>query len=137
MGRFLTALFIAVVTSFPAAGSSSSVSIGVWSGPGYYGPPYRHYSEHRRFGPPRHAYGYPYYYPRRSVFVYSAPVYAAPVYPVYAPPPVIAYPSYSAAPIAPTAQCTTFNGDATIDGSGTPFFGRACIFTDGRWHIVP
>ena len=138
MVRFLTALFIAVVASFPAAGSSS-VSVGVWSGPGYYGGP-RHHFGPRHFGPPRHAFGYPRsYYPRRSVFVYSSPVYAAPLYPapIYAPPPVTYYPSYSAAPVAPTSQCTTFNGDATIDGSGTPFYGRACVFTDGRWHIVP
>jgi hypothetical protein len=39
--------------------------------------------------------------------------------------------------VRPTGQCTVFNGDAVIDGSGQPFYGRACIFTDGRWHIVP
>jgi hypothetical protein len=117
-GALLMALFVAVVASFPAA--ADSFSFGYASGHrGHYG-----HHGHRHWGPH-------YYQPRSTVFLYSSPSY------VYAPPPrVIYYPDY--APIVrPTGQCTQFNGDAVIDGSGQPFYGRACIFTDGRWHIVP
>lgn len=111
---------VAVLTSFPAhAGGNVSVGIGYWSGPGYYGPPHHHH--HRGYYGPRY---------RSSVLIYPAPVYyPAPAYPVYAPPPVPV--------VQATQQCMQYNGDAIIDGSGQPFYGRACLFTDGRWHIVP
>jgi len=115
---------VAVMTSFPAhAGGNVSVGIGYWSGPGYY-----HHHHHRGHWGPRF---------RSSVMIYPAPVYVAPR-PVYYPAPYPVYPAPVPAPvIQATQQCMQYNGDATIDGSGQPFYGRACLFTDGRWHIVP
>ena len=81
---------------------------------------------------------YPAYYPPPPVYYAPPPVY-------YAPPPVVVYqppaPVYTApAPVAAPAQtssanCRTYNGDATIDASGKPFYGTACQGPDGRWHI--
>ena len=118
----LMALFVAVVASFPAAADSFQF--------GYSSGGHRHHHNRHRGHHHRH-WGHHHHRPRSTVFLYSSPSY------VYAPPPrVIYYDSY--APIVrPTGQCTVFNGDAVIDGSGRPFYGRACIFTDGRWHIVP
>ena len=77
-----------------------------------------------------------------------APAYYAPAYyppPVYYYPPPVAYaapPAYypSAPAYAPSAatvsNCRDYHGDATIDGQGSPFYGRACLGGDGRWHIV-
>lgn len=62
------------------------------------------------FGPPA------YYYP--------PPVY-------YAPPPRVVYVEPRPAPI-----CRRFRGDATVDASGRPFYGTACLGGDGRWRIV-
>lgn len=75
---------------------------------------------------------YPAYYPP-PVYYAPPPVYYAP------PPPVVVYqppaPVYAApAPVAPS-NCRTYNGDATIDASGRPFYGTACLGPDGRWHI--
>jgi len=41
--------------------------------------------------------------------------------------------------VSPTASnnCRTYRGDAIIDSSGRPFYGRACLESDGRWHVVP
>lgn len=70
-----------------------------------------------------YAWGPPYYAP---AYYYPPPV-------VYAPPP----PAYYYPPPQPAAPaCRDFQGDATIDGRGTPFYGRACLQADGRWHIV-
>src|SRR5579872_905384 len=66
---------------------------------------------------------------------YPPPVYYAP--PAYYYPPPTAYyapPAVVAAPSAPS--CRTFNGDASIDENGQPFYGTACLQSDGRWHIV-
>lgn len=113
---------VAVMTSFPAH-AGGSVGFSYWSGPGYY-------PHHRPYYGPRY---------RSSVVIYPAPVYYGPPppryypypapYPVYAPPPVPV--------VQATQQCMQYNGDAVIDNSGQPFYGRACLFTDGRWHIVP
>ena len=57
----------------------------------------------------------------------------------YAPPPPYSAPApaYSAAPATVSmSNCRDYRGDATIDGNGTPFYGRACLGGDGRWHIV-
>ena len=122
MVRFLMALFVAVVASSPAAAGNTSFSFGISSG--------GHSHHGRHWGPRRHhGWGYPHYRPR-TVFLYSAPVYRAPVY--LAPPPVAYYPPT----VSPTGPCRSFNGDASIDGSGRPFYGRACLLADGRWHIV-
>jgi hypothetical protein len=118
---------VAVLTSFPAhAGGNVSVGIGYWSGPGpgYY--PYHHHHPRPYWGP-RY---------RSSVVIYPAPVYYPPPRPVYYPAPV--YPVPVPAPVVQaTQQCMQYNGDAIVDGSGQPFYGRACLFTDSRWHIVP
>ncbi|HTP81461.1 MAG TPA: hypothetical protein VMQ11_00865 [Alphaproteobacteria bacterium] len=76
---------------------------------------------------------YPAYYPPPPVYYPPPPVY-------YAPPPVVVYsppaPVYAAPAPAPAApNCRTYNGDATIDASGKPFYGTACQGSDGRWHI--
>ena len=42
----------------------------------------------------------------------------------------------SPAPAPIVGNCRDYRGDATIDGQGTPFYGRACLGRDGRWHIV-
>lgn len=123
MSRFFAVLALAVTAltaaSLPASAHGSHVSVGIYAGypaypayPAYY--PYHHYR--------------PYWGPR---VVYTAPV-------VYAPPPPVYYSPAPAPTVTPSAtqQCRKYNGDATIDGSGDPFYGTACVFTDGRWHIV-
>src|SRR4051812_2857729 len=60
---------------------------------------------------------YPYYYP---------PAY------YYPPPPAYVTP----APPYQSSYCRQFNGDATIDASGGPFYGTACMGPDGKWHIT-
>jgi len=87
-------------------------------------------------------FGYPGYY-----YAPPPPVYYAPPPVVYAPPPVVVYqppapvytapaPVYTApAPAQTSSNCRTYNGDATIDASGKPFYGTACQGPDGRWHI--
>jgi len=119
MSRFIAVLALTATALFgaslPAAAHGSHVSVGIYAGapvyPAYY--PYHYYRP------------YPYWGPR---VVYTAPV-------IYAPPP-----AYYAVPPAvsatPTQQCQRYNGDATVDGSGQPFYGTACLFTDGRWHIM-
>jgi hypothetical protein len=72
---------------------------------------------------------------------YYGPRYYAPAYSYYPPPPPVYYappPAYYAAPrvIAPAPACRDFHGNATVDGRGTPFYGRACLGADGLWHIV-
>ncbi len=106
--KILSLLAAVAVVSLPAAAfAHSRVFLGFNVGyPGYYGPP-------------------AYYYP--------PPVYYAP------PPPVVYYNSPPApvyAPPAPAQNCRTFNGDATIDASGQPFYGTACQGPDGRWHVT-
>ena len=86
---------------------------------------------------------YPAYYPPPPVYYPPPPVYYAPPPPpvvVYTPPqPAYTYAPPAPAPAAPPAQassnCRTYNGDATIDASGKPFYGTACQGPDGRWHI--
>jgi hypothetical protein len=74
-------------------------------------------------------------------FNFGVPVYGPPPA-YYYPPPAYYYPPPPAyyVPPAPTAtpapSCRTFNGDASVDESGQPFYGTACLQPDGRWHIV-
>ena len=78
---------------------------------------------------------YPAYYPP-PVYYAPPPVVYAPPPPVVVytpPPPVYAVPAPAPAPTA--SNCRTYNGDATIDASGRPFYGTACQGPDGRWHI--
>jgi len=74
---------------------------------------------------------WPYYDP----FFYPYPAYYGPPYYPYYP-----YPAPYAAPapitVAPQANCVRFNGDATNDQTGQPFYGTACMQADGKWHIV-
>ncbi len=66
------------------------------------------------YGPPAYYYPPPaYYYPPPPAYVYAPP-----------PPPRVAN------------NCRVFQGDASIDASGQPFYGTACLLGDGRWHIV-
>jgi hypothetical protein len=71
-------------------------------------------------GPPAY-YPPPYYY-------YPAPVY-------YAPPPPVYYAPPAPAP-AQQPYCREYQGNATVDSSGQPFYGRACLQPDGQWHII-
>ena len=88
---------------------------GGWPGYGYWYPPTYYY-------PPSYGYyGYPYY-------GYPPTAYAAPQ----------GYGGGTVAPNtqAPARECRNYNGDATIDANGTPFYGQACLEADGKWHIV-
>jgi hypothetical protein len=64
-------------------------------------------------------------------FHFGPPVYYYPPPAYYAPPPRVVYVEPRPAPI-----CRRFRGDATMDASGRPFYGTACLGGDGRWHIV-
>ena len=90
--------------------------------------------------------GVPLFYPP-PVYYAPPPVYYAPPPPpvYYAPPPPPAYytPAPAAAPVAaapapqPTSNnCREYHGDATIDGANQPFYGTACLQSDGKWHII-
>ena len=83
------------------------------------------------FGAPCCYYGPHYYAP--------AYYYPPPYYYYYPPPPPVVYappPAYYAPPPAPTNNCRDYRGDATVDGSRKPFYGRACLESDGKWHVV-
>lgn len=119
--RLLGALAFAAGVGFAvpaAAGGDFFFSFGVgvpayhhhghrWRGHHYRPHHYRHHRHHYR---PRY----------RSTVIFAPP----PVYYVQPPPP------------PPRETCARFNGNATVDGRGTPFHGVACLRADGRWHIV-
>lgn len=65
-------------------------------------------------------------------FNFGPPVYYYPPPVYYPPPPSVVY----VVPQAQTPTCRRFNGNATIDASGRPFYGVACFESDGRWHIA-
>ncbi len=67
------------------------------------------------WGPPAY-----YYYPPPAYYYY--------------PPPPVAY--VTPAPPYQSSYCRQFNGDASIDANGAPFYGTACLGADGRWHIT-
>ena len=125
----LAALPLLVAASHPAAahGGSTRVFLGFNVGVPVYGPPPAYYAP-----PPV------YYYPPPPVYYAPPPAYYAPPPAYYAPPPAVAEPPPPPAPAAaPQASgCRTFNGDASIDDNGQPFYGTACLQSDGRWHIV-
>jgi hypothetical protein len=104
--KFLVVALAVAAVSVPAVASAHGHS-RVFVGVGFGG----------YYGPPAY-YPYPAYYP--------APAY-------YYPPPAYISP----APPAPysSSYCRQFNGDATIDASGGPFYGTACLGGDGKWHI--
>jgi len=70
---------------------------------------------------------WPGYYPAYYPYYYGYPAYPTDPY-AYSAPAVV----YQ----APSANCRQFNGNATIDASGQPFYGTACLESDGRWHIT-
>lgn len=117
--RFLAVLLLALFVSAPA-NARVFVSLGFpffpFFGPAYYYPP------------PAYSYYYPppYYYPPQQGY------YAPGAYAQNAPQ------SAPADTVSPSASknCKTFRGDATVDSSGKPFHGRACLESDGRWHVV-
>ena len=114
MFRFLTVLLIAMAVSVPAQAARVFVGIGVPFFPFYFGAPAYYY--------PPAAYYPPSYY-------YSPPAYYAPQ---------SAPAAYSPDTVAPASarNCRDYRGDATIDGSRKPFYGRACLESDGKWHVV-
>jgi hypothetical protein len=91
-----------------------------------YGGPWRGWPGYGYSAPP--TYYYPPYYPPYSGYTYPPYAYAAP--PAYGASPG------TVAPTMPARECRDYNGDATIDANGTPFYGQACLEADGRWHIV-
>ena len=115
--RFLAVLLFALVVSAPAH-ARVFVSLGFPFFP-FFGPTY--------YYPPAYYYPPPYAYPPQQGY-YAPDGYAAQNAPQSAP----------AETVAPSASnnCRTYRGDAIIDSSGRPFYGRACLESDGRWHVV-
>jgi hypothetical protein len=135
MLRVLAVLLFALVVSAPAH-ARVFVSLGFPFFPFYWGPTY--------YYPPPPAYYYPppYYYPPQGG--YAPPGYSAPQSSAapqgYGAPNAYAQNAPESAPsgaVSPSASktCRTYHGDATIDSSGRPFYGRACLESDGRWHV--
>jgi hypothetical protein len=120
--RFLAVLLLALVVTAPAQ-ARVFVSLGFPFFP-FFGPPYY-------YPPPAYSYYYPppYYYPPQQSYYAPQQGYAAPD--AYAQ----GAPSDTVSPSS-SKNCRTFRGDATIDASGKPFHGRACLEADGRWHVV-
>ena len=104
----LAVLLIALLGAVASspAEARTRVFVGVGLGFGYYYPPPYYY--------------YPYYYPPPAYY-YPPPAY-------YYPPPTYYAP--------PATNCQTFQGNATNDQTGQPFYGTACLGPDGRWHIA-
>jgi hypothetical protein len=70
-----------------------------------------------------------------SWYFYPAPTYP---YPDPATLPAIAAPTPATvvpAP-APSQTCREYHGDAIINDTNQPFYGTACLESDGQWHIV-
>ncbi len=121
--RFLAVLILLLVVSAPAAQARVFVSLAFpffpffpfYWGPAYYYPPAPAY-----YPPPY--YSYP---PQQGYYAPDAYAQTAP-------------PSAPSAIVSPSRSknCRTYRGDATIDSSGKPFYGRACLEADGRWHVV-
>lgn len=78
---------------------------------------------------------WPYYYPP-PYYYYPPPAYYVPPAVYYSPPPPVYYTPMPARATATPTECRTFSGNATNDQSGQPFYGRACLWPDGQWHIV-
>ena len=117
---------VAVLAAVMAFGlmASAPASADGWHGRG--GHSHSRFVFGFNFGAPSY-WGPPGYY--APAYYYPPPVYYAPPPPVYYAPPQVAAP-------APAPYCRDYRGDATLDGQGTPFYGRACLQADGRWHIV-
>lgn len=122
--RFLAVLLFALVVSAPAY-AHVFVSFGFPFFPFYYGPSY--------YYPPAAYYPPSYYYPPQQGYYAPPQGYAPDAHAPGAPPQ-----SAPAEAVSPSSSknCRTYHGDATIDSSGRPFYGRACLGSDGRWHVV-
>lgn len=96
--------------------------------PAYAGGGWRHgHGHHGHFGFRHHGYRHH----GHSSFVLGLN-FLVPLYRPYyydPPPPRVVY-------VERPPVCRRFNGNATIDASGRPFYGTACLRADGRWHIV-
>ncbi len=79
--------------------------------------------------------GWPYYYPPPAYY-YPPPVYYVPPAVYYTPPPPVYIAPMPTPATATPSECRVFSGDATNDQTGKPYYGRACLWPDGRWHIV-
>ncbi len=125
--RFLALLILVLVVSAPAAQARVFVSLGFPFFPFfpfYWGPAYY---------PPAYYYPPPYYnYPPQQSYPQQQGYYAPDAYARSA------LQSAPAGAVSSSASknCRTYRGDATIDSSGKPFYGRACLESDGRWHVV-
>jgi hypothetical protein len=122
--RFLAVLLLALVVSAPAH-ARVFVSFGFPFFP-FFGPTYY-------YPPPAYSYYYPppYYYPPQQGY-YAPGAYAQSAPGAYAQ----SAPADTVSPSSASKNCRTFRGDATVDSSGKPFHGRACLESDGRWHVV-
>lgn len=118
--RFLAVLLLVLVASAPAH-ARVFVSLGFPFFP-FYGPAYY-------YPPP----AYPYYYPPSYYYPPQQGYYAPDAYAQSAPQ---SAPAETVSPSTSSRNCRTFHGDATIDASGQPFHGRACLESDGRWHVI-
>lgn len=81
-------------------------------------------------------FGFPLFY---DPYPYYPAYYYAPPPAYYYPPPAYYYPpTYYAPPrvAAAPSECRRFIGDAINDQTGEAFVGTACLWPDGKWHIV-
>jgi hypothetical protein len=126
--RFFAVLLFALGVSAPAH-ARVFVSLGFPFFPFFYGPSYAY--------PPAYYYPPPYYYPPQQGYYppqqgyYAPDTYAS----QNAPPPQNAPAPETVVPSS-SKNCRTYRGNATIDSSGRPFYGRPCLESDGRWHVV-
>jgi hypothetical protein len=128
--RLLPALLLVGAVSLPAAAFANGHG-GGFHGGGHGGHDHGHVHSHVFFGFGCCGGFWPgYYYPAYYPYYYGYPPYSA--YPADP----YAYSAPGAVYQAPAANCRQFNGDAIVDASGQPFFGTACVGSDGLWHVV-
>ena len=121
MLKALAALMLLLVVSLPGAAQAGGVFIAfpfpfIFPFP-FFGAPY--YSPPAYYPPPAP------YYPQPAVYQPQAAPAATTAHPAAA----------SAAHTATSHNCKTFKGNATSDDTHEPFYGTACLGTDGKWHI--
>ena len=119
--RFLPALLFVVAVGVPASALARGHG-------GFHG--HRGFHSHVFLGFGCCGFGPGYYYPAYSPYYYGYPYPTDPYPYAYSAPPSVVYQQ------APAANCRSFNGNTTIDASGQPFYGTACLGSDGRWHIT-
>jgi hypothetical protein len=125
MTRFLPAVLLAAMVGFPAAALANGHGGGGHGG-FHGGHGHGDFHSHVFFGFGCCGYWPGYYYPAYYPYYYGYPYPADPY----------AYSAPGAVYQAPPANCRQFNGNATIDASGQPFYGTACLGADGLWHIT-